>query len=247
MLDSLWLLSHSLPAGGFSGIFKGTGHGMNDTAAQDIPRRCRLVLVLPPIADAPTILAEALAGGDIASVIITSGGMDEAAFQKHSEPLVKIAQDAGAAALVAGDGRVASRTGADGVFIETPGEDAREIVARFSPHKIVGLGSARDRHRALELGEAGPDFLLFGRTDGDIRPEPHPKNLALAQWWSEIIEIPCVVMGGSAIESVVECAASGTEFVALGLAVVSHTDGPREAVRIANQLLDSHAPILEAD
>jgi thiamine monophosphate synthase len=54
-------------------------------------------------------------------------------------------------------------------------------------------------------------------------------------------------MGGSAIESVVECAASGAEFVALGLAVVSCTDGPREAVRKANELLDQHAPLFETD
>ena len=36
-------------------------------------------------------------------------------------------------------------------------------------------------------------------------------------------------------------------FVALGLAVISHTDGPRAAVGLANELLDRHAPIFEAD
>jgi len=133
------------------------------------------------------------------------------------------------------------------VFIETPGNDARELVARFSPQKIVGFGSAKDRHRALELGEANPDFVFFGRTDGDIRPEPHPKNLALAEWWSELVEIPGVVMGGSAVESVVECAATGVDFVALSLAILSHTDGPAAAVRRANELLDENAPIFEND
>jgi thiamine-phosphate pyrophosphorylase len=220
---------------------------MNENAARDLPERCRLVLVLPPVADAAAILSEALSGGDIASLILTQGDLDEAGFQKHCEPLVRTAQAAGTAVLLAADSRVVGRTGADGIFVETPGNDPREIVARFSPHRIVGFGGAKDRHRALELGEAGPDFLFFGRTDGDIRPEPHPKNLALAEWWSDLVEIPCVVMGGSAIESVVECAASGAEFVALGLAVISHTDGPRAAVSLANELLDRHAPTFEAD
>jgi len=211
------------------------------------PKRCRLVLVLPPLPDAKAVLSAALSGGDIASVILVQGELDDAAYQRHCEPLVGIAQKAGVAALVGGDTRVAGRTGADGVFIETPGNDARELVARFSPQKIVGFGSAKDRHRALELGEANPDFVFFGRTDGDIRPEPHPKNLALAEWWSELVEIPGVVMGGSAVESVVECAATGVDFVALSLAILSHTDGPAAAVRRANELLDENAPIFEND
>lgn len=220
---------------------------MADNTARDPSTRCRLVLIVPPLPDASHILSEALEGGDVASVIFTQGALDDAAWQKHCEPLLKIAQQAGVAALMAGEPRIAARTGADGIFVETPGEGARDLVARFSPQKIVGLGGAKERHRALELGEANPDFIFFGKTDGDIRPEPHPKNLALADWWSHLIEIPCVVMGGSSIESVVECAASGAEFVALGLAVVSCTDGPREAVRKANELLDQHAPAFEAD
>lgn len=220
---------------------------MNDSVVGEPPNRCRLVLVLPPIDDAPRILAEALSGGDVASVIVTPGEMDEATFLRHCEPLAPIAQDAGVALLISGDNRVAGRINADGVFISTPGEAAKEFVARFSPQKIVGFGSARDRHRALELGEANPDFMFFGRTDGDIRPEPHPKNLALAEWWSQLVEIPCVVMGGSSLESAVECAASGAEFVALGLAVVSHTDGPAAAVRRVNELLDEYAPEFVTD
>jgi thiamine-phosphate pyrophosphorylase len=204
------------------------------------------MLIVPPLPNAAHIIGEALQGGDIASVVLTQGALDENAYQKHCEPLVKLIQEAGVAALMAGETRIAARSGADGILVETPGEGARELVARFSPLKMVGLGGAKERHRALELGEANPDFMFFGRTDGDIKPEPHPKNLAMADLWSHMIEIPCVVMGGSAIESVVECAASGAEFVALGLAVVSCTDGPREAVRRANELLDEHAPIFES-
>jgi thiamine-phosphate pyrophosphorylase len=203
------------------------------------------MLIVPPLPNAQHVVSEALQGGDIASVVLTQGALDENAYQKHCEPLVKLIQEAGVAALMAGEPRIAARSGADGILVETPGEGARELVARFSPLKMVGLGGAKERHRALELGEANPDFMFFGKTDGDIKPEPHPKNLAMADWWSHMIEIPCVVMGGSAIESVVECAASGAEFVALGLAVVACTDGPREAVRRANELLDQNAPIFE--
>jgi len=220
---------------------------MNASTAEQPPRRCRLVLVAPARPQSAQALAQALAGGDVASVIISRGELDETAYRAHCAAIVPVAQAANAAALVCDDTQAMGRSGADGVLLASATANLAETIARFSPHKIVGCGSARDRDRALELAAAGPDFLFFGRTDGDIRPEPHPKNLALARWWAEMIEMPCVVMGGSAVDSVVECAATGSDFVALGLAVFSHTDGPQEAVALANRLLDERAPPFAGD
>ncbi|MFZ1814034.1 MAG: thiamine phosphate synthase [Rhizobiaceae bacterium] len=211
----------------------------NETAPTD---RCRLIVCVPAIGEAERLLQEALAGGDIASVILLRGDLDEAAYLRHCNQLVPIAQAGEAAAIVCDDSRVMGRANADGLIIGNGSQDLHDLVARFSSHKIVGCSGLMDRHKALEVGEANPDFLFFGRPDGDIKPEAHPKNLALGEWWSRIIEIPCVVMGGSALESVVECAATGVEFVALGIAVFSHVDGPREAVRVANALLDANGP-----
>jgi thiamine-phosphate pyrophosphorylase len=72
--------------------------------------RCRLVLVTPDIADAAELArltGDALRGGDVASVIIPQHDLDEKSFQKRCEALVPVIQAAGAAALVAGDSRVA--------------------------------------------------------------------------------------------------------------------------------------------
>ena len=209
--------------------------------------RCRLVLVVPPLENATELLQSALSGGDVASVILAGDGMEPAAYLAHCQALVKIAQEAGAAALVVDDTQAMGRSGADGIFLTRPDHDLKALVARISPQKIVGCGGARERHRALEIGEANPDFLFFGKLDGDIKPQPHPKNLALADWWSQMIEIPCVVMGGSAVESVVECVASGAEFVALGLAVFACTDGPQSAVREANRLIDENSAVLTVE
>lgn len=229
----------------FAGPLQFDCETMSDDPGITTPNRCRLVLVMPPLADAERLLGEALEGGDVASVIFAPGDLDPDAYQAVCERLVPIAQGRSVAALVCDDTRVMGRCGADGIFLRRAGEALKETVARFSPHKIVGCGGARDRHLALEIGDRAPDFIFFGKLDGDIRPEPHRKNLALAEWWSSMIEIPCVVMGGSAIESVVDCAVAGAEFVALGLGVFSFTDGPGAGVEQANRLLDEHAPILE--
>ena len=212
------------------------------TAPKD---RCRLVLIVPAHDDADhqaKTLEDALRGGDVASVIIPQYGLDDAAFQKLAETLVPIVQEAGAAALVAGDSRTASRVKADGLHVIGGADALSEAVESFSPKLIVGGGNADDRHKALEQGESNPDYMFFGKLEGDIKPEAHPKNMALGEWWASMIEIPVIIMGGSDVASVIPVAETGVEFVALRLGVFSHAGGPAQAVAEANALLDEKAP-----
>ena len=60
-----------------------------------------------------------------------------------------------------------------------------------------------------------------------------------------MIEIPCIVLAGSPIESVEAVAATGAEFVALSSAVFGDGVDPRQAVARANALLDQTAPRFE--
>ncbi|MGV1917490.1 thiamine phosphate synthase [Rhizobium sp. 22-785-1] len=207
--------------------------------------RCRLVLIVPQGEDAglqAKALEDALRGGDVASVIIPQYALDDDSFQKRAEVLVPIVQAAGAAALVAGDSRVAGRVKADGLHVVGGLEPLAEAVEKFTPKLIVGGGNADDRHKALEQGEANPDYIFIGKLEGDIKPEPHPKNVALGEWWASMIEIPAIVMGGSDVASVVAVAESGVEFVALRQAVFGHAGGAAQAVAEANALLDEKAP-----
>jgi thiamine-phosphate pyrophosphorylase len=211
--------------------------------------RCRLMLIVPDLADIEAqraLLDAALKGGDVASVIVPQYGLDDATFQKHAEALVPLIQEAGAAALISGDSRVAGRAKADGLHMAGTLEEMAEAVEKFSPKLIVGGGSATERHKALEIGELKPDYIFFGKIDGDIKPEAHPKNLALAEWWASMIEIPCVVMGGSDLASVADVALNGAEFVALGSAVFAHPAGAAAAVSEINAILDEKAPRFDA-
>ncbi|MBP2550092.1 thiamine-phosphate pyrophosphorylase [Neorhizobium galegae] len=211
--------------------------------------RCRLVLIVPDADDDAVLsekLAHALRGGDVASVILPQYGLDEVSFQKRAEGLVAIVQEAGAAALVAGDSRVAGRAKADGLHILGKVEELAEAIEKFTPKMIVGAGGASDRHTALEVGEARPDYIFFGKLDGDIKPEAHPKNLALGEWWASMVEIPCIVMGGTDIASVLQVAETGAEFVALRSAVFDHPAGTAAAISEINALLDEKAPRFDA-
>jgi thiamine-phosphate pyrophosphorylase len=216
-----------------------------------IPNRCRLVLVIPEdLADPAMMLENALAGGDIASIIIHSSNEDEGTFQTRCEKLTSVAQNAGVAVIIANDTRIAGRCNADGIHIDLPGGNAgvpelAEAVEKYSPTKMVGGGAVKSRHMALSLGEASPDYLFFGRLNSDIKPQAHAKMLSLAEWWAQMVEIPGICMGGNELDSAIEVAKTGIDFIALSSAIFSHEEGAELAVKLVNQLLDQYAPEFE--
>jgi thiamine-phosphate pyrophosphorylase len=129
--------------------------------------------------------------------------------------------------------------------LETGRAALEEAVERYQDRITVGAGGVKTRDDALELGEARPDYMFFGRFGYDNKPEPHSRNLALGRWWAEMIEIPCIVMAGSDIASVETVAQTGAEFVALSSAVFGEGVDPAEAIARANAILDETAPRFE--
>jgi thiamine-phosphate pyrophosphorylase len=209
------------------------------------PSRCRIVLIAPPGEDAAAFeqrLRAAISGGDIASIILPAYELDEASFQAFAERIVPVAQAANIAAIIAEDTRIGGRVGADGLHLETGRAALEEAIERFQDRMTVGAGGAKTRDNALDLGEARPDYMFFGRFGYDNKPEPHNRNLALGQWWAEMIEIPCIVMAGSDIASVETVAETRCEFVALSSAVFGEGVDPAQAVARANAILDETAP-----
>jgi thiamine-phosphate pyrophosphorylase len=215
---------------------------MND---HNPPNRCRLVLIAPEDAEPEDFarqLGEAFSGGDVASLILPQYGMDEEAFQTLAERVAPLAQEHGVAVIIAGDSRVAGRVRCDGIHLEVNKSALAEAVEKANGRIMVGAGGVKTRDEALELGETRPDYLFFGRFGYDRTPEPHPRNLALGRWWAEMIEIPCIVLGGSDLASVETVGATGAEFVALTSAIFAADVTPGHAVTRANEILDRAAP-----
>ena len=209
------------------------------------PNRCRLVLIAPTQSTPERVLS-ALSSGDVASLILPQGDMDDASFQIFAEKIVPAAQEKGIAVIMAGEPRIAARVHADGIHMEGSKTVVGELIEKHQAKMMVGTGGVTTRDDALELGELQPDYIFFGRFDYDNKPEPHPRNLKLGGWWSEMVEIPCIVLAGSAIESVVDVAAAGVDFVAVSAAVYGEGIDPAAAVARANALLDEQAPQFES-
>lgn len=212
----------------------------------ETPNRCRVVLIAPPASpDAEGRLKKALTGGDVASLIVPQYGAEEGAFQAYAERLTQIAHEADVAVVVAGEPRIAARVHADGIHLEGNADELAEAIRKYQSKMMIGGGGIKTRDDAMVLGETEPDYLFFGKFGFDNKAEPHPRNLSLGQWWAEMMQIPCIVLAGNEVASVVDVARTGADFVALGAAVFADDKDPAAMVAAANALLDESAPRFE--
>ncbi|WP_332118668.1 thiamine phosphate synthase [Azorhizobium caulinodans] len=183
----------------------------------EIPR-CRLMLVLPPTLSVADAIA-CMGAGDVAAVIVTTPAGDEAAAKAQLSELCAATQAAGVAFLLADRVELASDIGADGVHLGSYAALKRALPA-VKPGGIAGIG-LEGRHEAMEAGEAGADYVLFGARDGSGPIEP---VIELVSWWAEVFEVPCVGVA-TTVEDARAIAVAGADFVALA-AVPAGPDGP---------------------
>lgn len=197
----------------------------------------RLLLITPELAGIEAFEAAfeaALSAGDVAAVIIRLAPADDRTRLARAKALVAAAQAEGAAALLAGENveDLVGKSGADGLHV-SDAASAFEAIDRFRPEKIVGCGPLTSRDEAMEVGERGADYVLFGEDRGG---RPFEATLERVSWWVPIFETPCVGLAQE-IDDVARLAAENAEFAALGEAVWRHEQGPAAAVAAADTAL----------
>jgi thiamine-phosphate pyrophosphorylase len=204
------------------------------------PRRPdpRLYLFTPEIADAAGFagtLAAALAGANVAAVLLRLKPSDERSLINTAKALAPLVQNAGAALLLAGQADIVARVGADGAHLT--GIDAfNDAKDALRPERIAGCGGLTTRHDAMLAAEAGADYVLFGEPDPAGQ---RPAFVAIAErvsWWAEIFEPPCVAFAATLAE-VDGLAAAGADFVAVGDCIFDDSRGPAAAIADAAQRL----------
>jgi thiamine-phosphate pyrophosphorylase len=202
------------------------------------PRRPepRLYLVSPEVADAAAFadtLVAALAGADVAAVLLRLTASDERGLINIAKKLAPLIQSAGAACLIAGHPDIVARVGADGAHL-TGIEAFTAAQAALQPDRIAGCGGLATRHDAMLAAEAGADYVLFGEPDA---AGYRPSFEAVAErvtWWAEIFEPPCVGFAVSLAE-VNALATAGADFVAVGDCIFADARGPAAALADAAQ------------
>ena len=147
-------------------------------------------------------------------------GIDQHEAARLAEPLQAICAAREVAFIINDSIPLAKRLGADGVHLgqkDGTMEEAREELGREAQ---IGVTCHASRHLALEAGEAGADYVAFGAffpsttKQSEHRPEPE-----LVEWWTGLIEIPCVAIGGITPENCRPLIEAGADFLAVSGAV----------------------------
>jgi thiamine-phosphate pyrophosphorylase len=137
----------------------------------------RLHLVAPaaPAGEIAQSFAAACAAGDIASLL---------APPELVPDLIEIARRHDVALLTTAS-EAALRLGCDGVEVASREDyDVARKILGFN--HIVGARCRSSRHLAMELADAGADYIAFSQAHD--RPGADP----IIAWWSELFEIPCI-------------------------------------------------------
>ena len=211
-------------------------------------RRCRLYLITPPeIADIEAFaraLDAALEAGDVASLQVRLKSREgvaapDAHIRAVTRRIIGPAQDRGLAVLINDRPDLAADLRADGVHIgqfDGTYAAARRVVG---PDAIVGVTCHDSRHLALEAGEAGADYVAFGAFYPTATKDASTQaDLDLLTWWQQMIELPCVAIGGITVDNARPLVEAGADFLAVSSGVWAHHAGPAEAVRAFNALFD---------
>ncbi|WP_045838095.1 thiamine phosphate synthase [Hyphomicrobium sp. 99] len=171
-------------------------------------------------AHASSLLNAACDAAPIESVLIRApegSALDEAI----ARTLIAQIQKRNIAALVASSLDEATKLGADGIHLPW----SRDIVRQFKTLKqsapsgtVIGVDAGRSRHDAMEIAEAGADYVAFGVPPHvEDRERAAERQLDLVSWWHELFEIPCVAFDVDDADAAHSLAEAGADFVAVRL------------------------------
>jgi thiamine-phosphate pyrophosphorylase len=206
--------------------------------------RCRLYLITPPKFEPlsfAALLEETLGAGDVACVQLRMKDASDEEMLKAAEAIRPVVHKAGASFVINDRPDLAARAGADGVHVgqtDTPPDEARAEVG----DRIIGVTCHNSRHLAIEAAERGADYVAFGAffptQTKTVTAQAAPD---LINWWSEMMTVPCVAIGGITVDNASSLIDAGADFLAVSRGVWEHPQGPAAAVREFNRLMDTPA------
>jgi len=105
----------------------------------------------------------------------------------------------------------------------------------MGPDFQLGASCYASRDRAMSAGEAGADYVAFGAFfPTATKAAPARAEPEILAWWSELMEIPAVAIGGISAENCAPLVRAGADFLAVISAVWQHAGGPAAGVRALN-------------
>ena len=151
----------------------------------------------------------------MACVLLCDNG--EAMEEVPADRLIDLVQGSGVACLIENHIEQAERLGADGLHIAANRDLYAQARRLLGESANIGVGCGLDRHEAMQLAEAGTDYVAFGPETPHIEApsiDGIDQCADLITWWSEIFVVPCVAWNIDNPAQAERLAGLGADFVA---------------------------------
>jgi len=211
----------------------------------------QLYLITPPRlddeADFIRALQAVLETGHVTALQIRLKSADDKAIdvpatRSLAGAVIPMAQAAGTVVFINDSVELAVELGADGVHLGRQDMPIKEARALLQDDMIIGATCHDSRHLAMQAGEDGADYVAFGAfyptstKDASTTADPE-----LLDWWQQLMELPCVAIGGITPDNAAPLIEAGADFIAVSAGVWQYEAGPVAAVEKFAALLDAKA------
>ncbi|MDP2697135.1 thiamine phosphate synthase [Thalassospira sp.] len=205
-----------------------------------------LYLLTPPAIDLavfPDLLARVLDSGAVDCLQLRLKGLDDADLRKAISAILPLCLARDIPLILNDRPDLAKATGCDGVHIgEDDGSYANARAIMGEDH-IVGVSCYDSRHRAMQVGEKGADYVAFGAFfPTETKTAKTSVTPDIIDIWTTFTTVPCVAIGGITADNLAPLVQAGADFIAVCGSVWNHPDGPvagaqaiKAAIHVASQ------------
>lgn len=180
--------------------------------------RPMITLITPPVLDLtlfPDRLASVLDAHEIACLRLTLASRDEDEILRAADACREIAHARDVAIVISDHVLMVERLGLDGIHLSDGTRHVRALRKTLGADAIIGAFCGTTRHEGINAAEAGADYAAFGPVGESRLGKGEVAPFDLFEWWSEMIEVPCIAEGGLD-PALVERLAPVTDFFGIG-------------------------------
>ncbi len=196
---------------------------------------CQLYLITPPRPEIKSFadsLARALDAGEVAAVQLRLKDADDDTIRRAIDALRPVVQSRNVAFLLNDRPDIARATNCDGAHVGQ--EDMNAAAARkiLGGKLTLGVTCHASRDLAMQAGEDGADYVAFGAFfPSTTKDAALGVETDILTWWSEMMELPCVAIGGITAQNCAPLVQAGADFLAVSNAVWGFEGGEAAGVR----------------
>ncbi len=185
-------------------------------------------------------LDEVIAAGVISVFQLRLKDIENREIVLMGKKIVPKLQEAGIAVIINDNPRIAKDLHADGVHLGQEDGDFNEARKLLGKDAIIGITCHNSKHLGMEAAEAGADYVAFGAFYPTQTKEViHHAEIEILEWWQDIMEIPCVAIGGINIDNALPIINAGADFIAISSGVWNYEGGIKAALQKFQTLIEN--------